>query len=88
MQVNRVSFDGMKKNGRLGTKKAQAQTFGSASTIISKAGDAVDKFSKSSSGKKFLDVIQFDSLNMSFPILLFRLKNVIKPKLRELRMLS
>ena len=69
MQVNRVSFDGMKKNGRLGTKKAQAQTFGSASTIISKAGDAVDKFSKSSSGKKFLDVIQFDSLNMSFPIL-------------------
>ena len=51
MQVNRVSFDGMKKNGRLGTKKAQAQSSGSASTIISKAGDAVDKFSKSSSGK-------------------------------------
>lgn len=69
MQINRVSSFYGGKNNRLNQKKDnKTQTF-EGGALLSKAGDVVDKFSKSSKGKKFLDVVQFDSLNMSFPVL-------------------
>ena len=70
MQVNKVSFYNKNDKVPLNVKDNNyLQAFGSASSLVYKAGDVVDKFSSSASGRKLLDIIQFDSLNMSFPVL-------------------